>query len=145
MDKVAFSSQFDYQDVKYVLICDGNYYEGKGRGGIGWILIDQIEREPILEGCKVINSNSTTESEYKSVEYGLKDTLKRDDKSVLVKTDFKGIVSDINHNRDKNLKSNIDLLLSNFNSWCIKIVNRTDTERAHYLADYIIQGESPQL
>lgn len=140
MDKAVFSDQFDYQDVKYILICDGNYYESEGRGGIGWVLIDQMNREPILEGCKVINSNSTTESEYKSVEYGLKDTLKQDKKSVLIKTDFKGIVSDINENRDKDIKTNINLLLSKFDCWCIKIVNRDDTERAHYLADYVINN-----
>lgn len=138
MNKAVFSDQFDYQDIEYVLVCDGNYYESRGRGGIGWVLIDQEMGKSIFEGCKVVNSNSTTESEYKSIFYGLKDTLKKDKDNVLIKTDLNGIVSDIEQDRDTDMKNDLESLLCEFDSWCIKIVDRESTKRAHYLADYVM-------
>lgn len=137
--KAVFSDKFDYNKVEYVLICDGNYYEGIDEGGTGWVLIEQESRETVLEGYEKVNSNSTTESEYKSIKYGLKAVLKRNGNNILIKTDFGGIVSDIHNNRDKKMKSCIESLLSNLETWSIKTVNRSETERAHYLADHIMK------
>lgn len=139
----VFSDQFDYNEVDFILICDGNYYEDKNIGGVGWILIDQTDNSHLFEGYDIKNINSTSESEYISIKEGLSEVFyytNSNKNTILIWTDYVGIISDFKNSKERTIKSEIESLLSNFNSWGIEKVERSKVERAHYLADYAIKN-----
>lgn len=140
----VFSDQFDYNEVDFILVCDGNYYEHKNIGGIGWVLIDKNDNSHLFEGYDIKNINSTSESEYISIKEGLSEVLSYtcgdNSNTILIWTDYVGIISDFKNSQERPYKSEIEYLLSNFKSWGIEKVERSKVEKAHYLADYAIKN-----
>lgn len=139
----VFSGQFDYNKVDFILVCDGNYYEDKDIGGIGWVLIDKNNNCHLFEGYDTKNINSTIESEYVSIREGLSESLLygcSNSDTILIWTDYIGIVSDFKNSRRRPYKSEIKSLLSNFKSWGIEKVDRSKVKTAHCLADYAINN-----
>lgn len=138
MKKVC-SDSFMY-DSDIIIKCDGNYHEDIGVGGVAWVIINNNTREVIVEGGKSINSSSSSESERKSIQFALEDikyvkSLETID-SVRVQTDCVQIIESVSNN-NSDLVEKFDIL----ESWCIEKTDRSDIERAHSIADYMVKDK----
>lgn len=132
------SDQFKYDEVEYVVECDASYSNQHEKYVIAWSVLSAPMEKPLFEGMLISDTQTTVESELKSVCESLTEVGKAHnlhDTSVIVRTDFKGLVDYLKSDSQDDSYEEIENRLDKLNSWCIEKRPRSDVSRPHDIAN----------
>lgn len=132
------SDQFKYDDVEYVVECDASYSNQHEKYVIAWSVLSAPIERPLFEGMLISDTQTTVESELKSVYEALIEVGKThnlNDTSVIVRTDFKGLVDYLKSDGKDDSYQEIENRLDRLDSWCIEKRPRSDVSRPHDIAN----------
>lgn len=139
MKNNVMSSNFTYENMDCILLCDGSLLTKDNISTIGWVIIDAKTFVTISEGRSIIHpTTTTTQSELFSVVIGLLEAQKMNFNNVMIKTDFEGFIIHMDKNNKKISEFEIlDKILNKFNSWGIEKIPRGELSRPHNLCSSI--------
>lgn len=131
------SEKFNYEDVEFIIECDASY-DGE-TASAGWNIHSNSSQKTIMEGSTILNFNSTTKCEIEAIIIALDElrkTTNRGINSIIVRTDYSGVIEKLQEEEVNNQIETLQDSLSNFESWSVECVDRDKLSRAHDLAKY---------
>lgn len=135
MVKSVSTDNFTYEKIDYIIESDASYKECVSKASAGWALKSYDTGRSVIEGrCEIHNTNTTVETECKSILFALRDAKDMEGECVRVKTDLQQIITQIHNSEENQNVMKVKNALDNFESWSIEYTKRQELSRVHNLA-----------
>jgi ribonuclease HI len=135
MVKSTSSDDFTYGKTDYIIKSDASYKECVSRASAGWTLKSYDTGLSVVEGrCEVYDTETTVQTECRSILFALEDAGNRGAECVRVKTDLQQIITQIHNSEENEDIMQVKNALDNFECWSIEYTERQKLSRPHNLA-----------